>query len=63
MLCILAIPAIALCGCDDLGEYVDVEEYYACFGEVVLIDGITEKSSPHLIKDDFYNEKVDIHTH
>ena len=57
VLCILAIPAVALCGCDDLGEYVDVDEYYACFGEVVLIDGITEKSSPHLIKDDFYNEE------
>lgn len=57
VLCILAIPAIALCGCDDLGEYVDVDEYYASFGEVVLIDGITEKSSPHLIEDDFYNKE------
>ena len=57
VLCILAIPAIALCGCDDLGEYVDVDEYYASFGEVVLIDGITEISTNHLIKDDFYNEE------
>ena len=57
--CITAVMMmIALCGCDDLGEYVDVEEYYASFGEVVLIDGITKESTNHLIKNCFYNEST-----
>lgn len=56
-LCITAILAIALCGCDDLGAYEDVEEYYASLGEdIILIDGTSRAVKEYSVKDYFYNE-------
>mgnify|MGYP003318402418 CR=1 FL=1 len=55
--CIMAILVIALCGCEDLGEYPDTEAYYDSFGSVVLIDGVSEEEKSYSVKDYFYNEK------
>ena len=56
-LCTLAILAVAMCGCEDLGEYADTEEYYGTFGEIVLINGTTKKSISRSVDDYFYNEE------
>lgn len=55
--CIMAILAIAMCGCDDLGAYEDTEEYYASFGEVVLLGGIAEGGEKYSVAEYFYNEE------
>ena len=57
VLCITAILAIALCGCEDLGAYEDTEEYYASFGDIVLIDGTSRERSNYSVEDYFYNEE------
>ena len=46
-LCITAILVIALCGCEDLGEFADVEEYYSSFGDIVVINGITNEKEEY----------------
>lgn len=54
--CITAILAIALCGCDDLGEYEDEEEYYGSFGDVVLISATSRESKEYSVEEYFYNK-------
>ena len=56
-ICITAVLVIALCGCDDLGEYEDVEEYYKSFGEIALIDGTSGETETYSMKEKFYNEE------
>ena len=56
-LCITAILVIALCGCDDLGAYEDVREYYDSVGDVVLINGSTGQSIARSVDEYFYNEE------
>lgn len=53
--CITAILWVAVCGCDDLGAYSDVTDYYSSFGEIVLIDDESEEG--YLIEEKFYNEQ------
>ena len=56
-ICITAILVIALCGCDDLGEYEDTAEYYDSFGSIVLINGATGKEESFDVAEHFYNEE------
>lgn len=56
-LCIMAILVIALCGCDDLGEFADPEEYYASFGDVIMIDGVTKDTRVYSVEEYFYNNE------
>ena len=56
-ICITAILVIALCGCEDLGEFEDPEEYYNSFGDVVFMGGIAETGKPYSIEEYFYNEE------
>ena len=56
-ICIAAILAIALCGCEDLGEYGDVEEYYSTLGDVIMIDGVTGEQKKYSVEDYFYNKE------
>ena len=55
-ICISAILMIAVCGCEDLGEYESTEEYYDSFGVIVLINGTSRESKSYSVKDYFYNE-------
>ena len=55
--CIMAIFMIALCGCDDLGAYESTEEYYASFGEIVLLGGDAGNGKKYSVKDYFYNKE------
>lgn len=55
--CIAAIMVIALCGCEDLGIYEDVNDYYAAFGDIILIEGNEKKQTSHSVKDKFYNDE------
>ena len=54
--CIMAALWVALCGCDDLGDYTDVEEYYGTFGDIVLIEGRTKEENSYSVEEYFYNE-------
>ena len=54
---IAAILAIAACGCEDLGEYGDVEEYYSSFGDVILIDGTSKEEKSYSVEKYFYNKE------
>ena len=53
---IAAILAIAACGCEDLGDYSSVEEYYSSFGDVVLISGTYKEEQRYSVEKYFYNE-------
>ena len=53
-LCIMAVLGIALCGCDDLGEYDDVREYYDSFDDIIMINGTSREE--YSVEDYFYNE-------
>jgi hypothetical protein len=55
-LCITAILGIAVCGCDDLGEYEDTAEYYSSFDKIVFLGGETVRKS-YSVEKFFYNEK------
>ena len=64
VLCITAIFTIAVCGCEDLGDFDDTEEYYSTFmdedsenGEVFLINGSSKAAIGYSIKDFFYNKE------
>ena len=57
VICITAILGVAVCGCDDLGSFSDVEEYYASFGDIVLLSGTTKERKEYSVKDYFYNKK------
>lgn len=56
-LCITAILAIAVCGCDDLGAYESVEEYYSSFGDLVFMGGFAGEGKSYSVKDYFYNSE------
>lgn len=56
VICMVAILAIASCGCDDLGEYDNVNEYYESFDDIVLISGTSRNTEEYSVKDYFYNE-------
>lgn len=56
-ICITAILWIALCSCDDLGAYEDTDEYYASFGDIVLINGTTREDDDYSVEDYFYNKE------
>lgn len=55
--CTLAIFMIAMCGCEDLGDYADTEEYYDTFGDIVLINGTSRANGSYSVEDYFYNEE------
>ena len=57
VICITAILGVAICGCDDLGSFSDVEEYYGSFGDIVLISGTTKERKEYSVKDYFYNKE------
>ena len=57
VLCITAILAIAVCGCEDLGAYDDTAEYYDCFGNIIFVDGVTGDYSDYSVEDCFYNKE------
>lgn len=57
VLCITAILAVAVCGCEDLGVYDDEEEYYNSFGDIVLISGTTRDEEEYSVKKYFYNKE------
>lgn len=57
VICITAILGVAVCGCDDLGSFSDVEEYYASFGDIVLLSGTTKERKEYSVKDYFYNKE------
>jgi hypothetical protein len=46
-----------VCGCDDLGAYEDVEEYYDSFDEVILLGGAAGNGKGYSVKDYFYNDQ------
>jgi hypothetical protein len=56
-ICITAILGIAVCGCDDLGAYEDVEEYYDAFDNVVFLGGAAGNGKSYPVKDYFYNDQ------
>lgn len=56
VLCIMAILAVAMCGCDDLGAYEDTDAYYDCFGDIVFISGMTGEVEEYSVEDYFYND-------
>ena len=56
-ICITAILWVALCGCEDLGAYNDVSEYYGAFGDIVMIGGTTGEKDEYSVEDYFYNEE------
>lgn len=56
-ICITAILAVAVCGCEDLGAYNGTEDYYASFGDVILIGGNAENGKKYPVEDYFYNEE------
>ena len=56
-ICVTAILVIALCGCDDLGAYADVKDYFDSFDDIVLIDGVTKGTETYSVSEYFYNEE------
>ena len=48
---------VTMSGCDDLGAYEDVEEYYNAFGDVVLISGSSKAKEEYSVEKYFYNEE------
>jgi hypothetical protein len=57
VLCMTAILAVAVCGCDDLGDYEDAEEYYNSFGDIILISRASKDGEEYSVEDYFYNEE------
>lgn len=55
-LCLTATLGVAVSGCEDLGAFEDTEDYYDTFGEIRLINGVTEGSDSYSVEDYFYNE-------
>ena len=54
---LMATFTVAMSGCDDLGEYEDVEEYYNAFGDIVLIDATSKEQDEYSVAKYFYNEE------
>ena len=55
-LCISAVLATALCGCDDLGEYEDAEQYYGSFESVYLLSDDDVDGEKFSVAEYFYND-------
>ena len=55
-LCIMAALAVAMIGCDDLGDFEDTNEYYDSFGNITLISGTTKEEKDYSVEKYFYNE-------
>ena len=55
-ICVVAILVIASCGCDDLGEYTNTNEYHASFADIVLISGTSREIKEYSVKEYFYND-------
>lgn len=55
--CVMAILAIALCGCDDLGAYADENEYFGSFDDIVLISGTLKQIEEYSVEKFFYSEQ------
>ncbi|MGN0818352.1 MAG: hypothetical protein ACI4L9_05215 [Candidatus Coproplasma sp.] len=53
---LLAAAVVWLCGCYDLGEFEDDEDYYSSFGEVRLFES-DKTTADYSVKEYFYNEK------
>ena len=56
-ICITAVLVTAVCGCEDLGAYSDVTEYYSSFGDIVLIGGTSREQGEYSVEDYFYNDE------
>lgn len=54
---IAATSSVALSGCDDLGAYEDVAEYYSSFGDITLIDAETRGRNEYSVEEYFYNKE------
>ena len=54
-LCIMATLGVAICGCDDLGAFEDTEEYYASFGDIVLLN--EDSKEGYDVEEYFYNKE------
>ena len=54
---LMATFTVAMSGCDDLGEYEDVKEYYNAFGDIVLIDATSKERDEYSVEKYFYNEE------
>ena len=54
---LMATFTVAMSGCDDLGEYEDVEEYYNAFGDIVLIDATSKEQDEYSVAKYFYNDE------
>ena len=57
VLCITAILWVAVCGCEDLGEYESTTEYYESLDEVTLISATTKEAKTYSVEDYFYNKE------
>ena len=55
-ICMVAILVVASCGCDDLGEYSNVGEYYGSFEDIVLISATSRNTAEYSVEEYFYNE-------
>ena len=55
-LCIMANLAVAMSGCEDLGDFENTNEYYSSFGNIVLISGTTKEEKSYSVDKYFYNE-------
>ena len=55
-LCIMATLGVAICGCDDLGAFEDTEEYYASFGDIVLLN--EDSKEGYDVEEYFYNKET-----
>ena len=56
-LCLVATLAVAMGGCDDLGDYTDAKEYYSSFGDIVLISGTSKEQNEYSVESYFYNDE------
>ena len=56
-ICITAILTVAVCGCDDLGDYENTEEYYSSFDDIVLINGVSGDDESYSVAQYFYNKE------
>jgi hypothetical protein len=54
---LMATLAVAISGCDDLGAYEDIEEYYNAFGDIVLISGTSKDKESYSVDKYFYNKE------
>ena len=56
-LTLAVVLTLALVGCDDLGEYESVDEYYSSYGDIVMISASSGDKENYSVEDYFYNEQ------